>query len=641
MIPDSQGGRLLHLAGFGTGILLYAMLGAMVVRAARAPGGRRDRIPFATAVLGLLWNVGALALYGLRDLGLTPATGATPILLALGTLAFGALGFLPAVVVHAAMLGTDARPRRALTTAAYALSTVASFVEVWGAISNRTVPTAFALQLLTGGYAIVLPVLAFVLRKQPGGRGPLTAAALAAFAVMALHLSHHVAGPEATGAELWGHHASIPLAVVILYQDFRFALADLFLKRVLLGVLLAGAGVLAHMLIVVTVVVPRLAADRTDPLAAVVLLALWGVAVIAAWALRRIVWLFVDRVVLRRPDYRALRERITRDLARLDDAASVLDAVGARLAEALGASSVSWGPAAGDEMAQTAAEQTVALVYHGSAAIVVVPTAEHPRFRVSIEGLAPGRRLLSDDVALLEHVSNAAARRIDVIRVAHERYDREAREQDMLRLATEAELRALRAQLNPHFLFNALTTIGYLIEKEPRRALGTLYRLTDLLRAVLRPSASELVPLADEIEIISAYLAIEHARFEERLRVTIDVSDEARAVTLPPLLLQPLVENAVKHGIGPLRAGGSIVVWGRVEADAGGVGRLHLSVSDGGAGAEPAELRRRRSEGVGLSSVERRIARHYGPAATIDIRTAPGAGTVVEMWLPLATLVPT
>src|SRR5258705_5892749 len=83
MIPVSQGDRLLHLAGFGTGILLYAMLGMMVVRAARVPGGRRDNIPLATAVLGLLWNAGAISLYGLRDLGLTPGAGATPIQLAL------------------------------------------------------------------------------------------------------------------------------------------------------------------------------------------------------------------------------------------------------------------------------------------------------------------------------------------------------------------------------------------------------------------------------------------------------------------------------------------------------------------------------------------------------------------------------
>ncbi|MDB4884021.1 MAG: putative Histidine kinase [Gemmatimonadetes bacterium] len=640
MIPVSQGARLLHLAGFGTGIILYAMLGMMVVRAARVPGGRRDHIPLATAVLGLLWNVGALALYGLRDLGLAPASSATPILIVLGTIALCALAFLPAVVVHAAMLGTDPRLRRGLTGIAYALSFVAASLQVWGAFTEQTEPTRTALQLLTAGYAVVLPVLAFVLRKQPGNRGPLTAAALAAFAVMALHLSHHVAGPEDVGSELWGHHASLLLAVVILYQDFRFALADLFLKRVLAAILLAAAGMLAHVYVVVPLVLPRLSADPADPLATTVLLALWGVAVVTAWWLRRVVWLFVDRVVLHRPDYRALREQMARDVAQRDDVEAVLDAIRAQLATALGASMVTWRATSDAEPSEAAALPVVTLVYHGSEALVAIPTVELPHFVIAIEGLAPGRRLLSDDVALLEHASNAAARRIDAIRVAHERYDREARERDIMRLATEAELRALRAQLNPHFLFNALTTIGYLVQTAPERALVTLHRLTDLLRAVLRPSANELVPLADEIEIISAYLAIEHARFEERLRVTIDVSDDARAALLPPLLLQPLVENAVKHGIGPLRAGGDVIVRARIEridASADGERKLHLSVTDTGAGADPAQFTRQQQDGVGVSNVERRLASHYGPAATMSIRTSPGMGTGIELWLPLSS----
>jgi len=634
MIPVSQGDRLLHLAGFGTGILLYAMLGMMVVRAARVPGGRRDSIPLATAVLGLLWNAGAISLYGLRDLGLTPGATATPILLALGTLAFSALGFLPAVVVHAAMLGAPARLRRSLTGAAYALSLVACSIQVWGAVTHQVIPTPAALQLLSVGYATVLAVLAFVLRKLPGGRGPLTAASLAAFAVMALHLSHHVAGTDRVGPELWGHHASIPLAVVILYQDFRFALLDLFLKRVLWALLFVGAGILAHLFVVVPLVLPRLARDPADPLATVILLAVWGIAVAVAWSCRRIVWLFVDRVVLRRPDYRAVREQVAREVARLGEVDAVLASVSAALSAALGASSVTWKTDDASD-ASDAAPSLVSLVYRGSAAVVAVPTVEARRFLVSIGGLAPGRRLLSDDVALLEHLSAVAARRIDAIRVAQERYEREAREQDILRLATESELTALRAQLNPHFLFNALTTIGYLIQTSPERALGTLYRLTELLRAVLRPSANELVPLADEIEIISAYLAIERARFEERLRVTIDIPDDARVVLIPPLLLQPLVENAVKHGIGPVRAGGEVIVRARVE-NGDGTSRLHVSIVDSGAGADPADFTRRQRDGVGVSNVERRLARQYGDAGTLTICTAPGAGTVVDLWIPVA-----
>jgi len=120
-----------------------------------------------------------------------------------------------------------------------------------------------------------------------------------------------------------------------------------------------------------------------------------------------------------------------------------------------------------------------------------------------------------------------AARRIDAIRMTNERYEREIREREIGKLATEAELRALRAQINPHFLFNALTTIGYLIQTAPPRALQTLLRLTTLLRGVLR-SEGEFTTLGRELEVIESYLDIERARFDERLRVTIDVPAELR-----------------------------------------------------------------------------------------------------------------
>src|SRR6202521_3944558 len=130
------------------------------------------------------------------------------------------------------------------------------------------------------------------------------------------------------------------------------------------------------------------------------------------------------------------------------------------------------------------------------------------------------------------------ARRIDAIRLTHERCDRELREQEMARLATEAELRALQAQINPHFLFNALTTIGYLIQTAPPRALETLMRLTALLRAVLR-SEGEFTTLGREVEVVEASLAMERARFEQRLLVTIDVPPALRTIRVPPLVLQP------------------------------------------------------------------------------------------------------
>jgi LytS/YehU family sensor histidine kinase len=241
--------------------------------------------------------------------------------------------------------------------------------------------------------------------------------------------------------------------------------------------------------------------------------------------------------------------------------------------------------------------------------------------------LGAGRRLLFDDVRWLEAVSRLAARRLDALRVARERHDRDSREREMQRLATEAELRALRAQLNPHFLFNALTTIGYLIQQAPPRALDTLLRLTSVLRGVLRRSKTDFSTLGEEIELVGAYLDIERARFEERLSVTIDVAADARDLMVPTLLLQPLVENAVKHGIAPLRRGGQVRVTAVRESH-----RLRIRVEDTGAGFDPASTPA--DHGVGLRSVADRLRAHYGSEARLDLRSQVGQGATVEIDLP-------
>ena len=268
------------------------------------------------------------------------------------------------------------------------------------------------------------------------------------------------------------------------------------------------------------------------------------------------------------------------------------------------------------------------------ATCVAVPTTDQPRFSLVIGQLSAGRRLLSDDLATLESIAVLVARRIDAIRMTNERYHREIREQEIGKLASEAELRALRAQINPHFLFNALTTIGFLIQTAPPRALETLLRLTALLRGVLR-SEGEFTTLGRELEIVESYLDIERARFEHRLRVTIEVPARLRNIRLPPLLLQPLVENAVKHGIGHKQSGGEVVIRARVERDGGDQRRLALTVQDTGAGSTLQALERGRAAGVGLRNVERRLECQYGAAGSLSIRTAPDEGTVVEVRVPL------
>ena len=633
---------LVHLAGFGTGAALYAMLGVMAVRTApRGTSGtalgsasaRVDRLPIATALLGVAWNGGALVLYSLHDLALAPVMHAGPWLTVLGVVAFAALGFLPAVAVQAAAQPI-ARPMRSwLVGAVYALSGTAAVQHAWDAITTNTVPSRAALLTLTVGYVAVLPVLALGLRGRPGGRAPFVAAALAAFAVAALHLRHHTAA-ESLATHVLGDHGSLPLALVVLYQDYRVAFADVFLKRALAALVLVAGAVAAQLLVVVPFAVPRLTADPTDPLGTVVLAVVLGAALVLAPRVQRGVGALVDRIVLQRPDAAVLRRALAAGVAGAQSAEAVLDTVGAQLAPALLAGAVMW-----TESPHPTAHADVRTGARGGEATVDVPVAEAPGYVLRVGALQAGRRLLSDDLALLEWAALLAARRIDLVRVAHERFEREARAHESVRLAAEAELRALRAQLNPHFLFNALTTIGYLVQTAPERALATLYELTGLLRAVLRPTVGDTMPLAEELAVVEAYLGIERARFEERLRVVIDVDAAALAAFVPPLLVQPLVENAVQHGIAPLKRGGEVRVWARIQGD-GVAARLHVRVSDTGAGADAARVAERRGVGFGLHSVERRLERLYGATASFAFTSRPGEGAAVDLWVPLAAPAP-
>ena len=329
----------------------------------------------------------------------------------------------------------------------------------------------------------------------------------------------------------------------------------------------------------------------------------------------------MDTIVLHRPDYPSLRATITRASQNSDDVPTLLSMVCERLRPALNAAFVTWrewtsspqdgglgAVVIGGNDSTTFLDRAAGEPLPGPPVTwTTVPTADQPRFALAIGQLSGGRRLLSDDLAALEAIAVVVARRIDAIRITSERYDRGLREQEISKLATEAELRALRAQLNPHFLFNALTTIGYLIQTAPPRALETLMRLTALLRGVLR-SEGEFTTLGRELDIVESYLDIEKARFEHRLRVTIDVPSRLRDIPLPPLLLQPLVENAVKHGIAHKQSGGDVAVRARTEHINDQQPRqLAITVEDTGAGATSQSLQRGRRAGLGLRNVERRL----------------------------------
>lgn len=200
----------------------------------------------------------------------------------------------------------------------------------------------------------------------------------------------------------------------------------------------------------------------------------------------------------------------------------------------------------------------------------------------------------------------------------------ETREQEALTLARESELKALKAQINPHFLFNSLNSISALATVDGQRARDMCIKLSDFLRTTLKLGEKPSISLADEVALAKAYLEVEQVRFGSRLRVEIDADTECGRCVVPSLLLQPLVENAVKHGVAGLVDGGTI----RLEAHCS-AGVLRLKICNEFDADSPAASR----HGLGLRNVRDRLRALYENRARVDT-TATSDHFVVEVELP-------
>ena len=207
--------------------------------------------------------------------------------------------------------------------------------------------------------------------------------------------------------------------------------------------------------------------------------------------------------------------------------------------------------------------------------------------------------------------------------------ERERRAAELEARLTSAKLQALRMQINPHFLFNTLNSIAALVYVNPRAADEMLGDLSELLRRSLDSMEEQEIPLARELEFIAAYLNIEQKRFGERLRLEQSVSEELKKALVPALILQPLVENAIRHGIEPQRAPGLISVEAKQEDK-----RLHLIVRDNGRGPANAELNSSERRGIGLANTEARLRGLYGQNQRFSFGKAEPQGCRVDIYLP-------
>jgi two-component system sensor histidine kinase AlgZ len=239
-----------------------------------------------------------------------------------------------------------------------------------------------------------------------------------------------------------------------------------------------------------------------------------------------------------------------------------------------------------------------------------------------VAGWARDATLLLFTAGVLLFLLSSAVHYVFLAIEAQEAARRQALESAVL--AREAELRALRAQVNPHFLFNSLHSIGSLAGTRPGAARDMAIALGEFLRHSLKLGGLASVPLQQEIDLMAQYLAIEQVRFGERLQVRIDVEPDAGQTPVPPLLLQPLVENAIKHGVAGMLEGGLVSIEARRQGD-----MCRVTVVN----AFDPEAQPRAGTGTGVRNVRDRLATHFGHAASFDAR-ADGDRFTVSMAYP-------
>ena len=257
------------------------------------------------------------------------------------------------------------------------------------------------------------------------------------------------------------------------------------------------------------------------------------------------------------------------------------------------------------------------------------------QLRVVVMKQEGARRVLSEDLAMLRTLAGVFGFMLENIRLQRKRQEQDQLAQELRLQSSKSELKALRAQINPHFLFNALNAIASLIHTDPGRADEAVEQLAEVFRYTLRRSDTEWAPLDQELTFARAYLDVEQARFGQRLTCTIDSDHQSPAPLIPSMLLQTLLENAVKHGVSQARGPGRIDVIVRTTSD-----RVTLEVRNTGPSTPGGVTTIRRpgapeGEGFGLHSVKERLKGHFGERASFGLTRDEAAGvTVAHISMP-------
>lgn len=602
-----------NTVGHSAGALVFGIFIILLLRDRGRTRLRGSRLSLAAAGLAFLWNAASLAVMAQEAGGQAPS-------LALVALSTSLLSLLPAVLLHLSLAGRF----RWIALAGYTTAVLSVAIHWSELFYDAPDNHRIALWATTLGFGALTPLSAALAwfagdldRKRIVSR-ILGSMSLFLFAMSFVHLGS--AQPHASWPlELLAHHAGIPLALFVLLQDYRFLMLDAFI-RFLANILFAGVFTLVAAATASALELWSWAAGhafRQGLLLVIACLALILFSFLRPWVQR-----LLTRIVFRRPRI----ETAVRELRPLPGVVSTereyLDWAARRMAAFVEADLVEAPPGQLDLRSPTPVsdmgESREAFERAGIEAIVPLrpgPGETHYLFLGRRRG---GRRYLSEDLAALGVLAAEAAIHIE-----------QFREAEMRRLISQAELRALESQIHPHFLFNALNALYGVIPREAAGARRMVLNLADIFRYFLK-SERTYIPLAEELAIVRAYLEIEGLRLGPRLRTEIDVSPGVLAELIPVLSVEPLVENAVKHGVAA-KAGGGLV---RVEAWRDG-GAVRIRVSDTGNGfPQDGEQALTHGQGAGLDNVVRRLRLCYGPGADIRIQSSE-SGAVVEFQAPV------
>ena len=584
--------ELVNTLGHSAGVLVFGIFIALLLRQRTAESLRRNRLPLLSAALALGWNFASIVVLGMGSSDSFPRH----LFAALG---FCALSFLPAVLLD---LCFGSR-MRGFIAVGYLLGAAATAFHLAELVRPATSLHRIGLGLITIGFSsLTLLTAAAALRGAWDGRRSLLSRALAAMGLILLSASfaHFAEGhaDEAWSAELAFHHAGIPLAMFIILQNQRFVLLDALI-RFLASILLAGAFTFGFAQGVAWL------SARQGPNSPF----LWALGLVAG-CLFLVLYAFLRGAFERWlshwwfgvPDLKTATAAI-RDIAGASpDEDDFLDRAKHILAGLTGSELIGIAdPDSPIDSEKADVEATVPLrLGPGDVRHVLLG----PR--------RGGRPYLSDDLAALRNLAAQISGQVEQLR-----------QSELRRLVTQAELRALQAQIHPHFLFNAFNTLYGVIPREAASARRLVLNLADVLRYFFR-SENSFIALREEMRVVEAYLEIEKLRLGSKLVTEIDIDPAALSHTIPILSIEPLVENAVKHGVSTKPEGGRV----RVSVRVAGAG-LDIAVEDTGGGFRRAgKTDHPKGHGVGLKNVARRLAICYGAESELLVESKDGVTRV-------------